>query len=47
MEFGDGVLVVGRFLGWNEADGEKAEEPFLHKCFVRGGKIVRIREYPA
>lgn len=47
LEFGDGVLVVGRFLGRDEAGGEKAEEPFLHECFVRGGKIVRIREYPA
>lgn len=41
LEFGDGVLVAGRFL-----DGS-AEEPFLHECFVRGGKVVLIREYPA
>ena len=41
LEFGDGVLVAGRFL-----DGA-VEEPFLHECFVRGGKVVLIREYPA
>jgi len=41
LEFGDGVLVAGRFL-----DGS-TEEPFLHECFVRGGKVVLIREYPA
>ena len=41
LEFGDGVLVAGRFL-----DGP-VEEPFLHECFVRGGKVVLIREYPA
>lgn len=23
------------------------EEPFLHECLVRGGKVIRIREYPA
>jgi len=41
LEFGDGVLVAGRFL-----DGP-VEEPFLHECSVRGGKVVLIREYPA
>ncbi len=41
LEFGDGVLVAGRFLG------EPVAEPFLHECFVRGGKVVLIREYPA
>ena len=40
LEFGDGVLVAGRFLRGS------AEEPFLHECFVRGGKVVLIREYP-
>lgn len=45
LEFGDGVLVAGRFLGGR--GGEEAEEPFLHECFVRGGRIERIREYPA
>ena len=40
LEFGDGVLVVGRFL-WERG------EPFMHECFVRGGKVVLIREYPA
>ena len=40
LEFCDGVLVAGRFL-----DGP-VEEPFLHECFVRGGKVVLIREYP-
>lgn len=44
VEFGDGVLVVGRFLGSGD---EAHEEPFLHECFVRGGKVSRIREYPA
>ncbi len=41
------VLVVGRFLGDREAEGEPVEEPFLHECFVRGGKVVLICEYPA
>jgi ketosteroid isomerase-like protein len=41
LEFGDGVLVAGRFL-----DGP-VEKPFLHECFVRGGKVILIREYPA
>jgi len=40
LEFGDGVLVSGRFLGG------PVEEPFLHECFVQGGKVVLIREYP-
>lgn len=39
LEWGDGVLVVGRFLG-----GE--EEPFLHECQVRDGRVVVIRGYP-
>jgi ketosteroid isomerase-like protein len=43
LEIGDGVLVAGRFLG---EDGV-VEEPFLHECSVRGGRIERIREYPA
>lgn len=47
LEFGDGVLVVGRFLGWGEAEREEVEEPFVHECFVRGGRVIRIREYPA
>ena len=41
VEIGDGVLVAGRFLG------AEYEEPFLHECYVRGGRIERIREYPA
>ena len=45
LELGDGVLVVGRFT---EGHGpEKDAVPFLHECFVRGGRIYRIREYPA
>jgi ketosteroid isomerase-like protein len=43
LEIGDGVLVAGRFLESEEEPGE----PFLHECSVRGGKIERIREYPA
>ncbi len=46
LEFGDGVLVVGRLLGRSGMEGEPAEKPFLHECFVRGGKVIRIREYP-
>lgn len=45
LEFGDGVLVVGRFLRGSGA--EETEEPFLHECSLRGGKIHLIREYPA
>ena len=41
LEIGDGVLVVGRFLG----EGDNDEAPFLHECFVKGGRILRIRAY--
>lgn len=41
LEFGDGVLVAGRFLH------DSVEEAFLHECFVRRGKVVLIREYTA
>ena len=45
LELGDGVLVVGRFA---EGRGPvRACVPFLHECSVRGGRIYRIREYPA
>ncbi len=47
LEFGDGVLVVGRFLGRAGAEGEQTEEPFVHECYVKGGRVIRIREYPA
>ncbi len=47
LEFGDGVLVVGRFLRSGDTDGEQIEEPFLHECFIRSGRVVSIREYPA
>ncbi len=43
LEIGDGVLVAGRFF----RDGVREGEPFLHECSVRGGRIERIREYPA
>jgi ketosteroid isomerase-like protein len=45
LELGDGVLVVGRFL--EGIGAEETEEPFLHECHVKGGRVVRIREYPA
>ncbi len=45
LELGDGVLVVGRFVAGEDA--EEAVAPFLHECSVRGGRVVRIREYPA
>ena len=45
LEMGDGVLVVGRFSGGEDAD--TPEEPFLHECSVRAGRVIRIREYPA
>ena len=45
LEMGDGVLVVGRFAGDEDAEG--AEAPFLHECNVRAGRVIRIREYPA
>ncbi len=43
LEMGDGVLVAGRFLG----DGGKTDEPFLHECHVRDGRIFCVRGYPA
>ena len=45
LEMGDGVLVVGRFAGDEDAEG--AEAPFLHEYTVRAGRVIRIREYPA
>ena len=47
VELGDGVLVLGRLIADPETGGERRESAFLHECFVRGGKVVRIREYPA
>ncbi len=46
VELGDGVLVVGRFVEGHGPDGAP-EAPFLHECSVRGGRIFRVREYPA
>ncbi len=40
VELGAGVLVAGRFFCG------AGEEPFLHECSVRAGRIERIREYP-
>jgi ketosteroid isomerase-like protein len=45
LEIADGVLLVGRFAAG--PDAEVAWTPFLHECFVREGRIFRIREYPA
>ena len=45
LEMGDGVLVVGRFAGGEDAEG--TETPFLHECSVRAGRVISIREYPA
>ena len=45
LEMGDGVLVVGRFAGDEDAGGTEAA--FLHECSVRAGRVIRIREYPA
>ncbi len=45
LEFGDGVLVAGRFYGSHEEQDGPSEEPFLQECFVRSGKVIRIREY--
>ncbi len=47
LEFGDGVLVAGRLLGSQRAKDESNERPFLHECFVHGGRVTLIREYPA
>ena len=46
LEFGDGILVVGRFLH-DRGAGEEVGELFLHECSVRDGRVVLIREYPA
>lgn len=45
LELGDGVLVAGRFLAGPDAEGE--DEPFLHECCVRDGRVALIRGYPA
>jgi hypothetical protein len=47
LEFHDGVPGVGRFLGCGEAEVEELEGSFMHECFARGGRIVRIQEYSA
>jgi ketosteroid isomerase-like protein len=47
FEFGDGVLVVGRFIHRAGTGEGQVEEPFLQEWFVRGGRVVLIREYPA
>jgi len=47
LELGDGVLVIGRLLGQGRAEDEPDDTPFLHECFVRGGRVIQIREYPA
>ena len=47
LELGDGVLVVGRLLSQGKVEDEPDGVPFLHECFVRGGRVVRLREYPA
>jgi hypothetical protein len=47
LELGDGVLVAGRLLWPRGARDEPDERPFLHECFVRGGRVALIRGYPA
>ena len=42
LELGDGVLVAGRFIR-----DHGMEDPFLHECCVRAGRVILIREYPA
>jgi uncharacterized protein len=42
LELGHAVLVAGRFIG-----EYGMEDPFLHECSVRSGRIILIREYPA
>lgn len=42
VEFGDGVLVVGRLL-----TGGDAGDPFVHECSVRNGRVISIRGYRA
>ncbi|HKH12946.1 MAG TPA: hypothetical protein VKA73_17525 [Rubrobacter sp.] len=47
VEFGDGVLVAGRFLEDRETEGASSERPFLHECLMRGGRVVLVRGYLA
>lgn len=47
VEFGDGVLVAGRLIGGQVMEDQSDEVPFLHECFVRGGRVALIRGYPA
>ena len=42
FELGDVVLVAGRFMR-----DHGMEDPFLHKCCVKAGRVILIREYPA
>ena len=46
LEFGDGILVVGRLLHERGA-GEAVVELLLHEYSVRDGRVVLIRKYPA
>lgn len=43
---GESVVVLGFFRSVNRETGELLRAPFVHECFVHGGKIVRIHSYP-
>lgn len=45
LDAGDQVIVLGRFLGRVKETGHDLNAPFAHVWTLRGGKIVRFRNY--
>lgn len=46
VDTGESVLVLGCFHATGRATGEPLRAPFVHECFVRGGRISAISSYP-
>lgn len=47
VDTGESVLVLGCFQAKGAATGEPLRAPFVHECFLRGGRISAIRSYPS
>lgn len=46
VDTGESILVLGCFTATGKATGEPLRSPFVHECFLRGGRISAIRSYP-
>lgn len=44
---GESVVVLGLFRGVGRETGEPLCAPFVHECFLCGGRVARIQSYPA